>query len=120
MLAYFVRRLLATILLVVAVSSAAFIITRLAAAHAIVIELGLRLDQKEIQRRTHELKERFGPEYDRTVRSEDSQARAESELAEGSVEEPVANLEDAAPDGTGEDGRADPGDEDGGVGLISP
>ena len=53
---YFVRRLLATILLVVAVSSAAFIITRLAAAHAIVIELGLRLDQKEIQRRTHELK----------------------------------------------------------------
>lgn len=56
MLAYFVRRLLATILLVVAVSSAAFIITRLAAAHAIVIELGLRLDQKEIQRRTHELK----------------------------------------------------------------
>jgi peptide/nickel transport system permease protein len=56
MAAYLVRRLLATLFLVLVVSSAAFIITRMAAANAIYAELGLRLDQQEIQRRMHELK----------------------------------------------------------------
>jgi peptide/nickel transport system permease protein len=53
---YLLRRLIATIILVLVVSSAAFIITRVAAANAIVVELGLRLDPGEIQRRMHELK----------------------------------------------------------------
>jgi peptide/nickel transport system permease protein len=56
MLAYLIRRLLTTILLVLAVSSAAFLITRVSAANAIYAELGLRIDQAEIQRRMHELK----------------------------------------------------------------
>jgi peptide/nickel transport system permease protein len=53
---YLVRRLLATILLVLVVSSAAFILTRLAAANAMFVELDTRFDPVEIQRRVHELK----------------------------------------------------------------
>jgi peptide/nickel transport system permease protein len=53
MLAYLIRRLLATIVLVLVVSSAAFVITRMSAANAIAIEL--RLDPEQIQRRKHEI-----------------------------------------------------------------
>jgi peptide/nickel transport system permease protein len=53
-LTYLLRRLLATIILVLVVSSAAFVITRVAAVNAIPIE-GMRLDPTLIQLRMHEL-----------------------------------------------------------------
>jgi len=52
---YLFRRLLATIILVLVVSSAAFVITRMAAANAIGVEAGLRLDPKLVQKRIREV-----------------------------------------------------------------
>jgi peptide/nickel transport system permease protein len=52
---YLLRRLLATLLLVLVVSSAAFVITRIAAARALTADVGLRLDPMSIQRRAHEV-----------------------------------------------------------------
>jgi peptide/nickel transport system permease protein len=53
-LTYLLRRLLATIILVLVVSSAAFVITRIAAANAIPLE-DVRADPEQIRRRMHEL-----------------------------------------------------------------
>ena len=54
MLEYLIRRLLSTIVLVLVVSSAAFVITRIAATNALPVE-NLRLDPERMQRRMHEL-----------------------------------------------------------------
>jgi peptide/nickel transport system permease protein len=54
-LTYLLRRLLATIVLVLVVSSAAFVITRVAAVNTIGVEAGLRLDREQVRRRIHEL-----------------------------------------------------------------
>lgn len=55
MLIYLLRRLLATFLLVLVVSSAAFVITRIAATKAIAADIGLHLDPVTIKARMHEL-----------------------------------------------------------------
>ena len=55
MIIYVLRRLLATVLLVLVVSSAAFVITRIAAANTIAADIGLQLDPTRIRVRMHEL-----------------------------------------------------------------
>jgi hypothetical protein len=46
----------------------------------VVIAIGVAVWFATQKRRTHQLKDRFGPEYDRTVRETDNRGRAESEL----------------------------------------